>query len=311
MPKDGSMTQFDPCTTTTEAPTATSDFRSSSSAGQTEDVRADEAVLERTDAALDQIEQLSDRLDEHLDEQTGDDAPVIDFALPEGFLLSIVVPVYNEESTIHQVIDRLRSLPLPKEIVVVDDASTDGTREVLRSLERMPDVHVIYKPSNEGKGAALRTGFEYVTGDLVVVQDADLEYNPGEIPPLLKPILEGRSDVVYGSRFLEKRHRGSSGVHRLGNRMLTVASNLLTGLRLTDMETCYKVMRRDVVDALHIQQNRFGFEPEVTAKLARLQYRITELPVSYHARSFAEGKKIGLRDAANALYCIVRYAWTD
>ncbi len=305
------MTKFQDSTTSTEMPTSTSDFRSSSPACPSDDARADAAVLERTDAVLDQIEQLSDRLDEHIDEQVDGDAPVLDFALPEGFLLSIVVPVYNEEATIHQVIERLRALPLPKEIVVVDDASTDGTREVLCSLERMPDVHVIYKPVNEGKGAALRTGFAYVTGDVVVVQDADLEYNPCDIPPLLKPILEGRSDVVYGSRFLEDRRRGSSGIHRLGNRMLTAASNLLTGLRLTDMETCYKVLRRDVVEALHIQQDRFGFEPEVTAKLARLQYRITELPVSYHARSFAEGKKIGLGDAANALYCIVRYAWTD
>jgi glycosyltransferase involved in cell wall biosynthesis len=185
------------------------------------------------------------------------------------------------------------------------------TRDVLRQLESLPQLRIIYKEQNGGKGAALRTGFEHATGTVVVVQDADLEYDPRDILPLLAPIVKNEADVVYGSRYLERRSQNSSLIHRFGNRILTSASNVLTGLRLTDMETCYKVFRRDVLEDLEIVQNRFGFEPEVTAKLARSGYRVTEMSVNYNARDFDEGKKIGVRDGFNALWCIVRYGWAD
>jgi glycosyltransferase involved in cell wall biosynthesis len=200
---------------------------------------------------------------------------------------------------------------VPLEVVVVDDHSIDMTRDVLRQLENHPQLRIVYKPKNEGKGAALRTGFEHATGDVVVVQDADMEYDPRDIVPLLEPVVTNKADVVYGSRYLEHRSKNSSFVHRLGNGLLTAASNILTGLRLTDMETCYKVFRRDVIADVDIVQNRFGFEPEVTAKLARCGYRVVEMPVSYNARDFDEGKKIGIKDAFNALWCIVRYGWSD
>jgi glycosyltransferase involved in cell wall biosynthesis len=230
-----------------------------------------------------------------------------DFAVPSGFKLSIVIPVYNEERTIQTLLARVAAIPLPKEIIVVDDASTDGTRELLGQYEAAHDVHVIFKPQNEGKGAALRTGFRRVTGDVVVVQDADLEYDPRDILPLVKPIVSGHADVVYGSRYLGEQPQDASRFHRLGNRLLTGASNLLTGLALTDMETCYKAFRRDVLRGFEIEQNRFGFEPEFTAKIARRKWRVSEVPIRYAARSYAEGKKIGLRDLVSTLWCIVRY----
>jgi glycosyltransferase involved in cell wall biosynthesis len=231
--------------------------------------------------------------------------------LPADFRLSIVVPVYNEQKTVLAVVAKLRRLSLPKQIIIVDDGSTDGTRELLGKLSGLPELQVVLKEQNEGKGAALRTGFAHARGSVVLVQDADLEYDPREIPRLVEPIVLGDADVVYGSRFLEDHTRGSSWLHQVGNRLLTAASNLTTGLRLTDMETCYKVFRADVLDGLNIRQNRFGFEPEVTAKLARRRLTFVELPIRYHARDWQEGKKIGLRDAINALYCIVRYAWCD
>lgn len=243
-----------------------------------------------------------------------DDGPTEaeELCLPAGFLLSIVVPVYNEQKTIRAVIGRLLALAnVPKEIVIVDDGSTDGTREELAKLQGIPGLQIILKPVNEGKGAALRTGFEHTRGQIVMVQDADLEYDPRDIPQLLLPILRHQADVVYGSRFLQRRGSGSSGIHRFGNRMLTWASNITTGLRLTDMETCYKVFHADVLKRLTIRQNRFGFEPEVTAKVARHGWRVAELPVRYDARDWDEGKKIGLKDAFNAFFCIVRYAWRD
>jgi glycosyltransferase involved in cell wall biosynthesis len=239
------------------------------------------------------------------------DVTPLDFDLPADFKLSIVIPVYNEERTIREILARVAALPVPKEIVSVDDCSRDGTPEVLRELAQASEVKVVFKQQNEGKGAALRTGFEQATGSIVVVQDADLEYDPRDILKLLPPLLRGEADVVYGSRFLHQRPQDKSAVHRLGNWLLTTASNVFTGLRITDMETCYKAFRRDVIQGLPIRQNRFGFEPEVTAKLARRKCRVVEVPITYNARSFAEGKKIGIKDLFNALWCILRYGRAD
>jgi glycosyltransferase involved in cell wall biosynthesis len=223
--------------------------------------------------------------------------------------LSVVIPVYNEEATLRTILARVCRVPIPKEIVIVDDCSTDTTPEILRTLEGTAGLRIICKVRNEGKGAALRTGFAAATGDVVLVQDADLEYDPRDYPRLIRPLIEGEADVVYGSRFLGEHPQDPSWLHRVGNGLLTRASNLFTGLRLTDMETCYKAFRRDVLRNLQICQNRFGFEPEVTAKLARRRARIVEVPITYAARNYAEGKKIGLKDACNAFYCIVRYGW--
>jgi glycosyltransferase involved in cell wall biosynthesis len=234
-----------------------------------------------------------------------------DFQIPENFKLSIVVPVYNEERTIREVLARIAQLPVAKEIVVVDDYSTDRTPEILRELERASELHVIFKTTNEGKGAALRTAFRYVQGDVVVVQDADLEYDPRDILNLLPPLIDDVADVVYGSRFLHEKPHDKSWIHRLGNWALTTASNIFTGLRITDMETCYKAFRRSVIQKIDIRQNRFGFEPEVTAKLARRRVRFREVPISYNARGYQDGKKIGIRDLFNALWCIVRYGIAD
>lgn len=259
-------------------------------------------------AKLDELQALARELD-RMDDSSLPGTPI---DLPSGFLLSIVVPVYNEQKTIRQVLGRLLALAdIPKEIVVVDDGSTDGTREELQKLGELPGLKIILKPVNQGKGAALRTGFAEARGQIVMVQDADLEYDPRDIPQLLTPILNHEADVVYGSRFLQLRGTGSSGIHRLGNRLLTWASNRTTGLRLTDMETCYKVFHSEVLNRISIRQNRFGFEPEVTAKVARHGWRVKELPVRYDSRDWDEGKKIGLKDAFNALFCILRYAWRD
>ncbi len=222
--------------------------------------------------------------------------------------LSVVMPVYNEAATVQEIVRRVQAVPVEKEILIVDDCSTDGTREILRSLESEPGIRVFYHEFNHGKGAALRTALLEATGDYVIVQDADLEYDPNDYQRLLEPLLADEADVVYGSRFLESGPAGSSLVHWLGNRLLTGASNLLTGQRLTDMETCYKVFRRSALEGIDIAQDRFGFEPEITAKLARRQVCIREVPIAYTARGYRDGKKIGLRDAFNALYCIVRYA---
>lgn len=227
------------------------------------------------------------------------------------FVTSIVVPVYNEERTIARVITRLAALPFPKELIVVDDCSRDRTREVLQRLVGLPGVKVILKEQNAGKGAALRTGFAHASGDLIVVQDADLEYDPADIPRVLEPLVRDEADVVFGSRFIGEEIQDKSLVHRFGNWLLTTASNLFTGIRLTDMETCYKAFRREVLADLRLVQNRFGVEPEMTAKLARLGYRITEVPITYHARGYKDGKKIGVRDLFKAVYCIVRYGVAD
>lgn len=265
-------------------------------------------VGDRIESTLDGLESLCRELLEDVEYTV----PSVDFHLPKGFVLSIVVPVYNERDTILPVLARVRALPLTVQIVLVDDHSTDGTTDILREVESLPNVHVLLKPQNEGKGAALRSGFRHATGDVVVVQDADMEYDPRDILPLLRPIVEGDADVVYGSRFLVREMAvGSSPIHRLGNSLLTKASNLLTGLSLTDMETCYKVFRRHLINQVEIRQNRFGFEPEITAKIARRGWRIVELPINYHGRSWAEGKKIGFRDLVNACYCIARYSVAD
>ena len=227
------------------------------------------------------------------------------------YLLSVVIPVFNEQNTIGRVLSRVASLNLNLELVIVDDFSTDGTREILEQIKDLPRVTVILKDKNEGKGAALRTGFEHVTGDFIVVQDADLEYNPSDIPMLIQPLLKDEADVVYGSRFIGEEQQDESWIHRAGNAVLTGASNLFSGLNLTDMETCYKAFSSDVLKDISIKQNRFGIEPEITAKLARRGYRFVEVPISYDSRGYDEGKKIGIKDLINAIYCIGRYGVSD
>ncbi|MFM7686902.1 MAG: glycosyltransferase family 2 protein [Actinomycetota bacterium] len=222
--------------------------------------------------------------------------------------LSVVVPCYNEQSTISELLKRVLASPWVHEVVVVDDGSTDRSREILREVQH-PLVSVYFQPHNMGKGAALRTGFGLATGDYVVVQDADLEYSPDEYGLLLQPLEQGVADVVYGSRFQSGApHRVLYFWHTVGNRLLTLFSNMMTNLNLTDMETCYKAFRREVIQSITIEEDRFGFEPEVTAKLAALRIRIYEVGISYFGRTYAEGKKIGWRDGVRAVVCIVRYS---
>ncbi len=230
--------------------------------------------------------------------------------LPPGLRLSVVVPVYNEQDTIRELVQRVKAVPIDKEIILVDDGSSDGTRRQLMEIEDDPNIRVFFHEKNRGKGAALRTGFAQATGDIVIVQDADLEYDPVQYPQLIQPIVEGRADVVFGSRFLSSgSHRVLYFWHSVANRALTTISNMFTDLNLTDMETCYKVFRREVIEAVlpTLREEGFGIEPELTAKVARRGYRIYELGISYHGRTYAEGKKIGLYDAFRALWCIVRY----
>ncbi|MCK4633092.1 MAG: glycosyltransferase family 2 protein [candidate division Zixibacteria bacterium] len=223
--------------------------------------------------------------------------------------LSVIIPVYNEVSTIEEILRRVKASPVDDmEVILIDDFSTDGTRELLRDKIEATVDKVVYLERNSGKGTACRAGFAVATGDIIIIQDADLEYNPNEYPSLIEPILSDRADVVYGSRFMGS---GSHPVvefwHRFGNRVITHVSNMFTDLGMSDVETCYKVFRRDVLDQIELKEKRFAFDPEITAKMSKLNVRVWEVPITYYRRSYAEGKKIGLRDAVRAIYAIIRY----
>jgi glycosyltransferase involved in cell wall biosynthesis len=226
-------------------------------------------------------------------------------------ILSIVIPCYNEEKTIIALLARVREAHLPdgisREIIIVDDCSVDGTAALLKEIDS-PEINVVFHERNRGKGAALRTGFKNAKGDIVVIQDADLEYDPNEYGRLLKPILDGRADVVYGSRFLTtSERRVLYFFHYLTNRFLTFLSNVFTNLNISDMETCFKMFRREIIEKIEVKENRFGFEPEITAKVAKLKCRVYEVGISYSGRTYEEGKKIGLKDGFRALWCIIKY----
>ena len=225
--------------------------------------------------------------------------------------LSVVIPVFNERQSLPKLLARVEAVDLSKEIILVDDGSTDGTRELLDAYRDREGYHVILQPKNQGKGAALREGFRHATGEIVVIQDADLEYDPAEYPKLIHPILDGLADVVYGSRFSGYPRRVLYFWHSVGNKFLTLVSNMLTDINLTDMETCYKVFRRDIIQAMPLRSQRFGFEPEITVKLAKAGYRIYEVPISYAGRTYAEGKKIGWRDGIDALWTLFYFRFLD
>jgi glycosyltransferase involved in cell wall biosynthesis len=271
-------------------------------------------LVERIEGTLDAVaealaeQELLDRQEQALAGGETRDPAEPQVRARTGLSVSIVIPVYNERETIGELVERVRRVGIHHEIVIVDDFSIDGTRSVLLELDRLPDVRVLMHGYNRGKGAALRTAFSHVRGDVVMIQDADLEYDPADLPALLEVIERGEADVVYGSRFLANPRQDPSRLHRLGNWMLTAASNLLTGQRLTDMETCYKVFRRELLQRIDLEQDRFGFEPEITAKVSRLGYKIAERPIGYRGRSYDEGKKIGMKDALNAFWCIARYS---
>jgi glycosyltransferase involved in cell wall biosynthesis len=251
-------------------------------------------------------------------------------SVPNKLRLSVIIPVFNERQFVEEVLRRVQASGLADEMIVVDDGSTDGTRQILEELLkrqtagqleteiaegrgrlRLDIIRILFQEQNQGKGAALRLGFKEATGDLLLVQDADLEYDPKDYPKLLEPILDGRADVVYGSRFLGGPQRVHFFWHYVGNKFLTLLSDMITNLNLTDMESCYKVFRREVIEGIRLRSNRFGFEPEVTAKIAKAKWRVYEVPISYSGRSYEEGKKITWRDGFVALYSIVRYRLFD
>lgn len=225
--------------------------------------------------------------------------------------LSIVIPVYNEQASLKEVVHRVKAVDYDKEIILVDDCSTDGSREILEEFKDKEGYHVLFHAKNRGKGAALRSGFAHATGDVIIIQDADLEYDPADYPVLLKPIVDGRADVVYGSRFLGGPHRVLLYWHSVGNKFLTTLSNMFTNLNLTDMETGYKVFSKKVIDSITLKCDRFGFEPEITSKIARKNFRVFEVPISYSGRDYSEGKKITWKDGVAALWFIIRFRFSD
>lgn len=300
------------------------DDKNSNSTAEAEAVRAPNAQVpakstvrsdETASAALDRVMSTIDAAQAELDaldrQESTDRAAAADAGKRNSLAVSVVIPVYNEVATIDAILERVLATGYASEVIIVDDASTDGTRDRLLEFDRIDEVRVLLHGYNKGKGAALRTAFAYATGDVVLIQDADLEYDPADYERLLEPIEAGEADVVYGSRFLENPRQDPSWLHRFGNRALTWLSNRATGLALTDMETCYKVFRRAALREMVLREKRFGFEPELTAKLARRKCRIREVPVSYNSRGYDEGKKIHLRDGLRALYCIARYSWLD
>lgn len=226
-------------------------------------------------------------------------------------LLSVIMPVYNERATIEKIIQKVQASAFAKEIIIIDDCSSDGTRELLKQYEGRPEFHIIYHARNQGKGASLRTGFEQAEGDFLVIQDADLEYDPEEYKVLLGPLIDGRADVVYGSRFLGGPHRVLYYWHYVGNRLLTIFSNALSNINLSDMETCYKAFRREVLQKIEVKSDRFGFEPEFTMKVAKNHYRIYEVPISYSGRTYQEGKKVTWKDGVKAIFALVWYRFFD
>lgn len=255
--------------------------------------------LKPTDSALRELDHAS---------QLIDDAQEAVVKTPQ---LSVIIPAYNESETIRRVVDAVLDLNISKQVIVVDDGSTDGTQETIRALQGRQGIDVVFHSRNQGKGAAIQTGIRVAMGDIVIVQDADLEYDPQDILRVIQPILDGETDVVFGSRYLFDSHQDQSAVHRFGNACLTGFSNWMTNQQLTDMETCYKAFRRELIQSIPIEQRRFGFEPEITAKLARKKIQIREVPISYKSRSWHEGKKIGIRDLISTLWCILRYRFRD
>jgi glycosyltransferase involved in cell wall biosynthesis len=225
--------------------------------------------------------------------------------------LSVVIPVYNEVTTIKEVVRRVKEMDIDKEIIIIDDCSTDGTRQLLKEMKQNERLRIFYHEQNQGKGAAIRTGFRHVQGEITIIQDADLEYDPKEYPRLIQPILEGNADVVYGSRFIGGSHRVLLFWHYMGNKLVTLFSNMFTNLNLTDMETGYKVFRSEVIKRIEIRSNRFGMEPEITAKVAKQKCRIYELPISYYGRDYSQGKKITWRDGIAAIWYIIKYRFVD